>query len=140
LNIDIETLLPHRDGMKLVDTIVKVDEHMAVTESTVTNNWPLMENNAVNCLVLIELVAQTSAICIGWKELTDGRSDMGGKGWLVGIKSAFFFTSGIPLNTHIITQTRINFNMDNYTELQGESKAGNVVLGKIILQVLRNIS
>ncbi len=140
MNIDIETLLPHRDGMKLVDNVVKVDEQMAVTESTVTNSWPLLENNAVGCLVLIELVAQTSAVCIGWKELKDGRDNVGGKGWLVGIKSASFFTGGIPVNTHIMTQTRINFTMDNYTEIQGESKAGNVVLGKIILQVLKNIS
>ncbi len=140
MNIDIETLLPHRDGMKLVDNVVKVDEQMAVTESTVTNSWPLLENNAVSCLVLIELVAQTSAVCIGWKELKDGRENVGGKGWLVGIKSASFFTGGIPVNTNIMTQTRINFTMDNYTEIQGESKAGNVVLGKIILQVLKNIS
>jgi len=140
VNIDIETLLPHRDGMKLVDNVVKVDEQMAVTESTVTNSWPLLENNAVGCLVLIELVAQTSAVCIGWKELKDGRDNVGGKGWLVGIKSASFFTGGIPVNTQIMTQTRINFTMDNYTEIQGESKAGNVVLGKIILQVLKNIS
>jgi hypothetical protein len=89
---------------------------------------------------LIELVAQTSAICIGWKELMDRQDDLGGKGWLVGIKSASFFTSGIPLNTQIMTQTRINFNMDNYSEFQGESKTGDIVLGKIILQVLKNIS
>ncbi len=140
MNIDIETLLPHRDGMRLVDKVVKVDEQMAVTESTVTKSWPLLENNAVGCLVLIELVAQTSAVCIGWKELKDGRDNVGGKGWLVGIKSASFFTGDIPVNTHIMTQTRISFTMDNYTEIQGESRAGNVVLGKIILQVLKNIN
>jgi predicted hotdog family 3-hydroxylacyl-ACP dehydratase len=140
VNIDIETLLPHRNGMKLVDSIVKVDEYMAITESMVRNNWPLVENNAVNCIVLIELVAQTSAVCIGWKELRDGRNDDRGKGWLVGIKSASFFTGSIPVNTHIMTQTRINFTMDNYTEIKGEAKAGNIVLGKIILQVLKNIN
>jgi predicted hotdog family 3-hydroxylacyl-ACP dehydratase len=140
VNIDIERLLPHRDGMKLVNKIVRVDEHMAITESTVTSSWPLVENNDANCLVLIELVAQTSAICIGWKELVGGIDDVGGKGWLVGIKSASFFTDSIPLNTVIITQIYINLTMDNYTEVQGESKAGNVVLGKIILQVLKNIS
>lgn len=139
VNIDIERLLPHRDAMKLVNKIVKVDEHMAITESVVTKNWPLIEKNNVNCLVLIELVAQTSAVCIGWKELVDNQEDVGGKGWLVGIKSASFFTGGIPLNTHIMTETYINFTMDNYTEIRGESKAGNVVLGKIILQVLKNI-
>ena len=140
MNIDIEKFLPHRDGMKLINTIVKVDEHMAVTESIVTDTWPLIENNVANCLVLVELVAQTSAICIGWKEIIDRQDDIGGKGWLVGIKSASFFTNGIPLNTNIMTQTRININMDNYSEFQGESKTGDIVLGKIILQVLKNIS
>ena len=136
--MNIESLIPHREGMKLVDKIVKVGEQTALTESTVTNKWPLFENNGVNCLVLIELVAQTSAVCIGWKEILEKQDNVGGKGWLVGIKSAFFFTNDIPVNTKIMTRTSINFTMDNYTEIHGESKAGNVLLGKIILQVLKN--
>ncbi len=140
MNIDIEKLIPHRDAMKLVDKIVKVDDHLAVTESTVKNSWPLVENYAANCLVLIELVAQTSAVCIGWKELKYCQDDSGGKGWLVGIKSASFFSGSIPVNTKIVTQTHINFAMDNYTEINGESKTDGVVLGKIILQVLKNVS
>lgn len=138
MNLNIESLIPHREGMKLVDKIVKVDEQQALTESTVTNKWPLFENNSVKSLVLIELVAQTSAICIGWKEITERQENADGKGWLVGIKSAFFFTGDIPVNTKIMTRTSINFTMENYTEIQGESKSGNVVLGKIILQVLKN--
>lgn len=140
VNIDIEKLIPHRNGMKLVDKIVKVDDHLAVTESTVKNSWPLVENNAANCLVLIELVAQTSAVCIGWKELKHGQGDAGSKGWLVGIKSASFYSGSIPVNTQIMTQTHINFAMDNYTEIHGESKTDGFVLGKIILQVLKNDS
>ena len=137
MNLDIETLIPHREGMKLVDKIIKVEEGMALTESTVTKKWPLVENNVVNSLVLIELVAQTSAVCIGWKETNEGRDDAGGKGWLVGIKSASFHTRDIPLDTPIRTRTHINFTMDNYTEIQGESRAGDIILGKIILQVLK---
>lgn len=137
VNIDIEDLIPHRERMKLVDQIIEVDEAKAVTLSTVTDKWPLVQNDFVNPLVLIEIVAQTSAVSIGWKKLRKDGSNAGGKGWLVGIKAAEFFVDRIPLNTSIRTQTKINFSLDNYTEILGISKIGSDLVGEIVLQVLR---
>jgi hypothetical protein len=45
-----------------------VDEKTAVTASTVTENWPMVDSGAVRLLVLVELVAQTAGVCLGWKE------------------------------------------------------------------------
>lgn len=137
VNIDIEDLIPHRERMKLVDQIIEVDEAKAVTLSTVTDKWPLVQNDFVNPLVLIEIVAQTSAVSIGWKKLRKDGNNAGGKGWLVGIKVAKFFVDKIPLNTSIRTQTKINFSLDNYTEILGISKIGSDLVGEIVLQVLR---
>ena len=137
VNIDIEDLIPHRERMKLVDQIIEVDEAKAVTLSTVTDKWPLVQNDFVNPLVLIEIVAQTSAVSIGWKKLRKDGNNAGGKGWLVGIKAAKFFVDKIPLNSSIRTQTKINFSLDNYTEILGISKIGSDLVGEIVLQVLR---
>jgi predicted hotdog family 3-hydroxylacyl-ACP dehydratase len=137
VNINIEDLIPHRERMKLVDQIIEVDEAKAVTLSTVTDKWPLVQNDFVNPLVLIEIVAQTSAVSIGWKKLRKDGKNAGGKGWLVGIKVAEFFVDRIPLNTSIRTQTKINFSLDNYTEILGISKIGSDLVGEIVLQVLR---
>ena len=140
VNINIEDLIPHRGRMKFVDEIIEVDENSAVTESTVTDQWPLVQNNLVNPLVLIELVAQTSAVSIGWKNLKNDGNNIGGKGWLVGIKTANFFIDRIPLNIQIRTRAKINFSLDNYTEICGTSKIGSDIIGEIVLQVLRDIT
>ena len=138
VNIDIEDLIPHRGRMKFVNQIITVDETKAVTVSTVTDKWPLVQDNFVHPFVLIEIVAQTSAVSIGWKKLKEDGSHAGGKGWLVGIKTAEFFVDRIPLNTSIRTMTQINFSLDNYTEILGTSKIGSDLVGEIVLQVLRN--
>ena len=140
VNTDIESLIPHRGRMKFIDEIIEVDENSAITESIVTDQWPLIQNNDVNPLVLIELVAQTSAVSIGWKESKDGRNSIGGRGWLVGIKTANLFIDRIPLNTRIRTRAEINFDLDGYTQIHGTSKIGPNLIGDIVLQVLTDIT
>ena len=82
VTVDIEELLPHRNGMKLIDSIIEVNEEGAVSESTVTDKWPLIEGDSINPIALIELVAQTAGICIGWEELKKrGRISRGRDGW-----------------------------------------------------------
>lgn len=137
IDTDIERLIPHRDRMKLIDAIVEVDDQWAVTESTVTDRWPLLEGDSVNPLVLIELIAQTSAVTIGWKKLKEEGDAESGKGWLVGIKSADFPDIEIPLHARITTRSEINFTMDNYTELRGISTIGKDRIGEAVLQVMR---
>jgi predicted hotdog family 3-hydroxylacyl-ACP dehydratase len=39
---DIENLIPHRERLKLIDSIVSVDQEHAVTRATVKENWPLL--------------------------------------------------------------------------------------------------
>lgn len=137
IDIEIERLIPHRDRMKLIDTIVEVDDHSAATESKVTREWPLQDGNGVNPLVLIELIAQTSAVTIGWKKLLAGGDAGSGKGWLVGIKTADFSDVEIPVNARIRTRSEIRFSMDNYTEIHGISTIGSDRIGEATLQVMR---
>ncbi|MGE0085460.1 MAG: hypothetical protein AB7S75_13685 [Desulfococcaceae bacterium] len=134
---DIEKLIPHRDRMKLLDTVLSGDENSAVCESVVNEHWPMLEDHAVSPLVLIELTAQTSAVYIRQKELRDGKHPAEGKGWLVGIKSAVFFTDKIPLHTRITTTAGVCATLDNYTEIRGQSKIGTETVGEIVLQVMR---
>lgn len=135
---EIERLIPHRDGMKLLDAIISADGRQATTESVVTERWPLVEDTGVSPLILIELVAQTSAVCIGWQEAQEaGDKPIEGMGWLVGIKSATFYTGAIAMGTRIRTQTEIRFSIDNYTEITGKASAGTLCLADIVVQVLR---
>jgi predicted hotdog family 3-hydroxylacyl-ACP dehydratase len=140
IDIDIERLIPHRNRMKLIDKIIKSDDEKAITESIVTENWPLFKETYVNSIIIIELVAQTASVCIGYKELKKKDGKLGGKGWLVGIKTASFFLDQIDLNARLTTCSRINFNFDNYTQIFGTVKIGSKLIGEVNLQVLRSES
>ena len=88
LNIDIESLIPHREPIKIINEVLEIKEDSAITTAIVNPSWPLYEGNAVDSLVLIEATAQTAAIVEGYKRKQQGKA--GVKGWLVGIKNAEF--------------------------------------------------
>ncbi|MCP4367246.1 MAG: hypothetical protein GY797_03905 [Deltaproteobacteria bacterium] len=140
IDVDIEQLIPHRDRMKLIDEIIESDDEKAVTESIVTKKWPLFKETDVSSIIIIELIAQTASVCIGYKELRKKDGKLGGKGWLVGIKNASFFLDKIALNSRIITCSKINFNFENYTQILGTAKVGSKLIGEVNLQVMRSES
>ena len=136
----VESLIPHRNRMRLVDEIVAVDEKKAVTVSTVTENWPMVEAGSANCLVLVELVAQTAGVCLGWREREKTDGDLEGTGWIVGVKEAVFHCSELPLNSRITTESKRAFQMEFYTEIEGTTRMGDEILAEIKLQVVQSDS
>ncbi len=132
----IDALLPQRGRMKLIDQIIETRDEAATTAAIVTAQWPLVEQNGVSPLVLIELVAQTSSIAIGWKKLQQ-KEPINNSGWLVGIKKAHFMVEKIPLHTRITTHAEVQLKIENYTTIKGTSRIGTDVIGDIILQVIQ---
>ena len=137
--VNIEELLPHRNGMKLIDSIIEVNEEGAVSESTVTEKWPLIEGDSINPIILIELVAQTAGICIGWEELKKKGKNKGGKGWLAGVKEARFYRDTIPLGSQIITDVRKVFDFENYHEISGVIRVGGDLVGEVSVQIVKSV-
>ncbi len=88
LKIDIDSLIPHREPIKIISEVLEVEEDSAITTAIVNPSWPLYDGDAVDSLVLIEAIAQTAAIIEGYKRKQQGKA--GVKGWLVGIKNAEF--------------------------------------------------
>ena len=68
-DLSIDRLVPHRERMRLIDHIVAVDEDRAITESVITDQWPLTTGGRTSTLVLIELVAQTASVHIGCRDV-----------------------------------------------------------------------
>jgi predicted hotdog family 3-hydroxylacyl-ACP dehydratase len=134
--INIEDLIPHRDRMKLIHDVIDVNDSGAVTSSYVTGLWPLREGDFVQPIVLIEIVAQTAGIHIGWKKGLD--EEAGGHGYIVGIKNADFFLDRIPLHTTLITTVKMLYGDGNYNVLEGHVTAGTDLIGRIQLQVFRS--
>ena len=138
LPMDIESLIPHRDRMKLLNDVIEVNADMAVTSALVSELWPLRNGSFVDPLVLIEIVAQTAGVHISWKKGIDKGG--GGQGWIVGIKDADFFLDRIPLQTVLITTVKNLYSAENYHVLEGTVMTGEELLCRIQIQVFRSES
>jgi predicted hotdog family 3-hydroxylacyl-ACP dehydratase len=134
--MDIEALIPHRGRMKLLDEILDINSDTATTAARVSERWPLYRGASVDSIVLIELVAQTAAVHISWKK-GYGKT-AGGRGWIVGIKSADFSRERIPLKTVLITTVKNLYQFDLYNVLEGEVRMEKDLLCRVQLQVFRS--
>jgi predicted hotdog family 3-hydroxylacyl-ACP dehydratase len=137
-SLKVEDFILQRDRMKLLDKIISVDELTAVSESLVSDSWPLIENGCVQSLIIIELVAQTAGINIKWND-TNGRSakDGNGGGVLAGIKKAVFHVNQIPVDATIQTCSKKEYSQMNYAEFSGHVTMGEKALGEVVLQLFR---
>jgi predicted hotdog family 3-hydroxylacyl-ACP dehydratase len=133
-----EDFLPHRDRMRLIDEIIEVNEKSAVTQATVTDQWPFLSGESVNSLVLIELVAQTAGISNCWEGIRKHGEGFVTKGWLVGVKQSDFHIHDIPLNTLIITRTENLFIFENFIEILGTVEIGSRIAAEIRLQLVQS--
>ena len=134
LDIDIESLIPHRKKIRIIDEVLDVQENSAVSSTVVNSDWPLFDGEAVNSLILIEAMAQTAALIEGVKRKK--RGDSGVKGWLVGIKSAEFMEEKIPVNTHLVVRLESTNAFDNYGVVEGTVQSGEKILATATLQAL----
>jgi predicted hotdog family 3-hydroxylacyl-ACP dehydratase len=134
-NIDIDSLIPHRDRIKMISKVLEITPASAVAEATVNVNWPSFDGQAVSPIVLIEVVAQTGAVIDGYKRRLQGKT--GGKGWLVGVKDAHFNIAEISLGTQIVASVSNSYSFDKYSVIKGIVKADEEILAEIVLQALR---
>lgn len=133
--INIEDFIPHREPIRIISEVIEIKEESAVTGATVNSSWPLSGKDGVNSLVLIEAIAQTVALVEGLKKKKEGKA--GAIGWLVGIKSAEFKKTKIPINTRLIIMVNKLYSLDNYGVIKGTVKSGDDVLAIAVLQVFR---
>ena len=134
-NIDIESLIPHREPIKIISKVLDIQEDFAIATAVVNPNWPLFDGDAADSLVLIEAIAQTAALVEGYKRSKQGKA--GVKGWLVGIKNAEFNVAKIPVDTQLTVFVNSKYSFDNYGVVQGIIKTGEDILATIVLQALR---
>jgi predicted hotdog family 3-hydroxylacyl-ACP dehydratase len=133
--IDIEALIPHREPIKIITEVIDLQDNSGIAGAVVNSGWPLHDGKEVNSLVLIEAIAQTSALIEGYKRSKEGKE--GVKGWLVGIKSAEFHVAAIPDKTRLTIHVNSLYSFDNYGVIEGVVKSGKDVFVTAVLQALR---
>lgn len=135
LNINIDSIIPHRAPIKIISEVIEAQEDVGVTTAEVSSAWPLFANDAVDSLVLIEAVAQTAAVIEGYKRFRQGKDSV--KGWLVGVKSARFYTDKIPTDAKLTVFVESKYSLDNYAVIEGTVKSEQNILATMVLQALR---
>jgi len=137
-NLSPEDILPHRDGMLLVGSIIDVNDSGAVTWSVVSDKWPFSDGQKVRAIVLIELVAQTAGIHNGWIREKKYGPTADKKGWIVGIRQARLAVDAIPLNTGLIARTENRMVFDGFRDIYGSVEWESNIIAEIMLQLLRS--
>lgn len=132
--IDIESLIPHREPIKIITEVVELNDDSGIAAAVVNERWPLCNGRTVHSLVLIEAIAQTAAVAEGYKRKKEGKS--GTKGWLVGIKSAEFKRAVIAVDTRITVFVNNLYAFDRYGMIEGIVKSGDDVLLTAVLQAI----
>jgi len=140
IDLNPENILPHRDRMLLVDSIIEVDDNGAVTRSVVTKKWPFFDGQNVRSIVLIELVAQTAGIHNGWIREKKYGPTADKKGWIVGIRQASLAVDAVPLNTGLIARTENRMVFDGFRDIYGSVEWESNIIAEIMLQLLRSDS
>ncbi|TFH40063.1 MAG: hypothetical protein E4G96_08170 [Chrysiogenales bacterium] len=134
---DIETLIPHRGHMRLVDEILEFGDDGCVTAAVVKPYWPLCEEGRVSQIVLIELVAQSVGMHFALEDKPKSVSSEERPGWLVGVKKAVFSGEGPTVGERIIVSTSTMKRELTYVEVRGIARIGSAIAGEVLLQVFR---
>ncbi len=121
----IKKLLPHREPMLMVDGLLYFDGKKAIAELTILESNIFIENNAFAETGLIEHMAQTAALMIGYKYENQNLPIK--EGFIATIKNLKI--EGLPnINDTISTEAIITYEMANMTNVTLVSKRHNEVL------------
>ena len=136
-NLCPEDLLPHRGNMLLIDEILEVDETHAVTSTVIRASFPLLSEDGVEPLIMVELAAQTAGVCNGLGLVKTQGKKSSTMGWLVGIKRAQFFVDFIPLGSRVVTRSENTHKYDNLREVSSVLHMNTVLIGELTLQLFK---
>ncbi len=136
--LSLEDILPHRDGMLLLDEIKSVEKSFAVTEAVISRSYPMADSRGVPPLIMIELAAQTAGVCNGLTRIKANGQGSSRKGWLVGVKRAQFFVDDcIAFDSRLVIRSENRHAFDILREVFCVVHLDDVLLAEITLQLIQ---
>lgn len=135
LDLDLDDLIPHRRPMRIVDDLLEVGVDRAISRSTISEAWPLVDDEGASRVSLVELIAQTASASIGWERRKDER--IGGRGYLVGIREARLGIGRLPVGASLTASIVTLRKRQNYIIFEGTVAMDGVVLGGAVVQAFR---
>ena len=114
----IETCIPHRKPMRLVERLLASQDDQASVESFVHPYWPGAAGGFADPVLLIEVVAQSVAVLVGWQRRHEEK--MGGRGLLVGVRKTEFHCDRLRVGDRLQSHVELLYKVENYAVYQGQ--------------------
>lgn len=99
VNIPAEKLLPHRQGMLLLDRAIAIDQEGVKAEATVKENNLFVSQGQMGAWVLVEYMAQAMAMWVSWNAIEQGKEPP--VGFLLGTRKFALSTDFISVGEKI---------------------------------------
>lgn len=131
----LEDLLPHRQSMLLIDTIVAVDGQQAIVTTTVDRAWPMAGEQGVLPLIAVELAAQAAGVCNGWVRIHEQGLDSERTGWLVAVKRADFFRADLPFGMVLTICAKNTLAFEKFREITSQLHHDEQLVAEVVLQL-----
>jgi len=131
--MDIESYMPHRGRMKLIDDLLSADETTCTAVATPHKSWPFQTGEGIDPLIIIELIAQATSAFAGWRKRHE--KQMGGAGFLVGVRKSQIALTPLPLGLAVYISCSKVLDMDSYGVFDGKVYSGETLYGTATIQV-----
>jgi predicted hotdog family 3-hydroxylacyl-ACP dehydratase len=121
-----ERLIPHRAPMRLVDTLVSVNDGCAVTESVLPRSTMMADGEGkIDEVVFMELIAQSYAAVKGYMDRIGGKPP--DEGFLVGVRN-LEVTGRAVAGDRLLTSIRTVAALGGFAVVEGAVTRGDETL------------
>ena len=128
-----ERLIPHRAPMRLVDTLVSVNDGCAVAESVLPRSVVMADGNGkIDEVAFLELIAQGYAAFRGYMDRMDGKPP--GEGFLVGVRD-LEITGTAQAGDRLLTSIRTVAAYGGFAVVEGTVTRGDETLASGTLKL-----
>ena len=128
-----ERLIPHRAPMRLVDTLVSVNDGCAVTESVLPRSTMMADGEGkIDEVAFMELIAQSYAAFKGYMDRMDGKPP--GEGFLVGVRN-LKVTGRAYAGDRLLTSIRTVAALGGFAVVEGAVTRGDETLASGTLKL-----
>ena len=93
---DIAALLPHGEGMCLLDSVEHMDENGITCTAAPRENHPLRRNGRVSGIIALEYGAQATGL---WAALRHGANEKPKEGYVLALRNFVLHQSALPENS-----------------------------------------
>lgn len=128
-----EHLLPHRTPMRLVDTLVSVNDGCAVAESILPRSTMMADGEGkIDEVAFMELIAQSYAAFKGYMDRMNGKPP--GEGFLVGVRN-LEVTGRAYAGDRLLTSIRTVAALGGFAVVEGSVTRGDETLASGTLKL-----